>query len=430
MRFIETLDYSKLLSLIFETKHNINVSLPGIDEELADALIQINDKVTVNVLFDNSEESIRNGYGDLKGIDKLKEAGVHLKECNGNLVSFIISDEQGYFLFPQSKIFSAEPVGPNAVKIDPVTIQLLLLHFFPSDEISNKIITNQSDAITESVSHFQHAYKEIDEHGTNTSSINFDEKKYNDIKKRLLFDPPFAPDLQRRINTYQAKVQFIELKFVGGNIESKIAQLPKKALPINSTELKQLLMTRIKMFQDISKNPKYIEFQKFKKKVEDLREKYLIPITCRPAKSIIKFEEKEKFKIELESLQKEAANLNEILCEMLEKEKMNTKKIVKSELVTFFNNNPPEEVLTFKDKIVKQDKVNEIIETIIVSIKFPEVKKLIENISIKDFYFDLTWLDFSDDALLNEFSKKKIIAQQDIDSIVEMKEAFRVRKMD
>lgn len=109
MKFIETLNYGSIVDLISQAKERICISLPGIDVELADALVRLKASAEIIVLLDNSEATIRSGYGEIEGIEELRKAGIRLKECTGNFVSFIILDDIGYFVFPQSRIFSAEP---------------------------------------------------------------------------------------------------------------------------------------------------------------------------------------------------------------------------------------------------------------------------------------------------------------------------------
>jgi hypothetical protein len=63
-----------------------------------------------------------------------------------------------------------------------------------------------------------------------------------------------------------------------------------------------------------------------------------------------------------------------------------------------------------------------------VRIPFPKTEKLIEQISLSDYYYDLTFQDFSDDKLIQELKKKQIIKDEDIKGIVDMKNAFAEKK--
>lgn len=427
MKFIETLNYQNIIDLLLGAKHHLLISSPGISYEIAEAIINTSKEVRTIVIIDNSEESIRNGYGDIKAIEKIKSAGIEIVECSGNLISFIIADEVGYYIFPQSRIFSENPIGPNAVKIDPFTIQLLFLHFIPDENNTDTLFPNKKEAINESIDHFLDSYGELKHFGSNVLSKEFDENTFQDIKKKLIVNPPLSPDLQRKINTYTAKIQFVELKFTGGNIENIIAKLPKKAMPIDSDELKNLLLTRIKMFHNLDANPEFKKFMELKSEEVALRSIFLTPITCRQGKSILKIQQKEEFKSALDKLKKKAISLNTVLIEILEEGKLNTIDILRKELKALLTKNEPDEIRFIQKEDIKQRKLDEVINTIISSIKFPDVLKLINKISIDELYFDLTWNDFKDPELLREFEEKDIMKIADIDSIVELRDTFEIK---
>lgn len=431
MKQFEIIDFPKFVEEIFNASENLYLSIPSIDEEMADALILVKQQkptIKIKVVVDNSEDSIRNGFGDIEGIDKLTKNDIQIFQSDGNLISFIVSDTIGYFLFPHSRIFIEKAKGTNAFRIDPVSIKLLIHYFFPSEEKTDNKKFEQTAIIGDANKHFEEAFKELENNNRQSAVSEFDNKKHEENKKKLKINPPLEPDLQRQINTYTAKIQFVELKFSGGNLENKIAQLPEKAIPINSPELKSLLQTRMKMFQAIDKHKDFAKLQEFKNKVEKLRKDYLTPITCRPSKSIIKNDDKEKFLDELNKLKEETKTLNKTLATMLETGRLNTLDLLKSELKKFFRTNEPDELKNLNQQDIKDRKLEEIINKIVTSVKFPEVNKLIEKILLTELFYDLTWSDFKDEKLHKEFVDKKIMEQNDIESIVKMKEAFDTKK--
>lgn len=427
----ENIDFPKFVDEVFRAAEHLYLSLPSIDDEMADTLILAKNQkpnITINLVIDNSEESIRNGFGDIDAIEKLLKSNIQIRQSDGNLISFIISDNIGYFLFPHSRIFIDKAKGTNAFRIDPSSILLLKKYFFSNETTTDKL--EQAAIIGDATKHFEEAFKEVEnkQKEQNQTVSDFDNKKHEENKKKLKINPPLEPDLQRQINTYTAKIQFVELKFSGGNLENRFAQLPKKAIPINSDELKNLLQTRIKMFQDIDKNSDHKKFIEFKDKVERLRKDFLTPITCRPGKSIIKIDNKEKFIIELNNLKKETEKLNSALTTILEEGKLNTVDLLKKELKAFFIANEPDELKNINRPDVKERKLEEIINTITASVKFPEVSKLIEKISLTELFYDLTWNDFRDEKLHKEFQDKKIMNSNDIESIVKMKDAYETKR--
>ena len=159
----ENIDFPNFVDEVFKATEHLYLSLPSIDDEMADALILAKNQkpsISINVVVDNSEESIRNGFGDIEGIDKLLKSNIHIRQSDGNLISFIISDSIGYFLFPHSRIFIDKAKGTNAFRISPSSILLLKKFFFPNETTTDKF--EQAAIIGDSTKHFEEAFKEIE----------------------------------------------------------------------------------------------------------------------------------------------------------------------------------------------------------------------------------------------------------------------------
>jgi len=428
MKLIYTLSSQDIHNLIRTANKRIYISLPSIDEKLADSLVNLGVSNITQLVIDNSEESIRNGFGEQSGIDRLMASNFAIHQSDGNMISFIIVDQNGFFIFPQSKIFQDEPQGPNAYKLDPVTIQLLIQNYFKSEISPYESGLLDPEAVETANMYFEKVLQEIRQNGFDNITFPLDKTKYEEIRQSLLANPPLSPDLQRQINTYTAKIQFVELKFKGGNLENRIAQLPKKAIPINSEELRNLLLTRIKMFHDISDHPEYKSFQSFKEKIDTLRLQYLIPITCRPGKNIVKMEDKIAFLEELKSLKTESKVVTSSLTSLLDIGQLNTKDLLRKELQAFFKINEPSEVKNFQTKDYKEKKINDIIDKIVASAKFSPIDQLIKRITLEEHFYDLTWNDFKDEELHHEFLEKGIMGKDEIESIVSQKKAYEVKK--
>lgn len=429
MQIIEKITFKRVVDLVFNAKKFIYLSLPGIDIVTADVLIEKLNKnpIKIKVLIDNSEETIRNGYGDIEGIEKLFKNNIEIYQSDGNLISFLIADDIGYFIFPQSKIFENEPKGTNAFRLDPISMHMIINHFFENN--NNNYGDDELPAtINKSYDYFKTALNECIY--ISDDVLPFDKKEFSVIKENLSINPPLPPNLKRLITTYTSKIQFIDFKFNGGNLEKKIINLPVTAIPISSIELKKLLKTKINMFNDVNENPGFKKLNELKKNVENLRKEYLIPITCRPGKNIIKIPEKNNFIDKLKSIKEEIKNLDESLYSLLEEQMLNTKDLLRVELKIYFSNsnNETPDLKRLPNGETKDKKLKETIDKIIYSIKFPEVKSILDKIIISEIYYDLTWNDFSDDKLLKEFKEKNIL-KEDINSIIELKNAFVTKKI-
>lgn len=430
--FVDSINWHSLFNKINTAKSCVYLSLPGIDEELSQHLVDVNrdNNVSIEVCLDNREDTIRNGYGEAAGIDKLIENGIVIRECKGNRVSFIIVDNSGYIFFPESRIFSADPTGPNAIELDGFTISRLLNYFFPpADDHEREVLDERFSNSIQGHKEWMHKVRnEVFNDPPQVVTEEFDKSEYAKTKASLIKNPPIEPDLQRQIKTYTAKILYVELKFTGINLQSRTINIPKDALPINNKELKKLLQTKMKLFQNIERNKDFEIFEELKKKVETLRDDYLTPITCRDGKSLIKVEMKEAFINSLQKIKNEIAELNKQLPDILEAATLETKDLIKAELTNFFKENEPDEVKQYSDAAIKERKLNEFVDRLVYRIPFPKTEKLIENISLSDYYYDLTFQDFSDEKLIEEFRKKKIMQDEDIKGIVEMKHAFEEKK--
>lgn len=430
--FIDSINWHSLFNKINASNSCIYIVLPGIDEVLAQLLIDIKKegRVLIQVCIDNSEDVIRNGYGDAKGIDNLIENGVNIRESKGNRVSFIIIDNSGYILFPESRIFSEEPAGPNALELDAFTITRLLAYYFPAvdDKEREDLDVRFSNSIEMQTQWMHTVRNEVFNDPPPKATDDFRKDKHSETKAALIKNPPIAPNLQRQIKTYTAKIQFVELKFTGINMQSRSISIPKDVIPINNEELKKLLQTKMKLFQNFESNTGFEVLTQLKKKEELLRDDYLTTITCRQGKSIILVEMKGAFEGRLEKIKQEIQDINKQLPDLLETAILETKDIINAELLSFFKLNRPKELQQYSKTEIVERKLKEYVADIIRAIHFPKTEKLIENISLKEYYYDLTFQDFSDDSLIEEFKKKNILKDADIKGIVEMKNAFEEKQ--
>lgn len=429
MKFIETLDYYSLVDLISESKHRLCVSLPGIDEKLAEALISHKDQAQITVLVDNSESTIRRGYGDIKAIEKLREAGIHLNECNGNFISFIISDDIGFFIFPESRIFSDDPQGPNAVKIDPVTIQLLCFHYFPSRGAKDEFAEGHTKALNRTYLYFEKTFEHIQEEGIEVESKDFDQERFNTINQALKINQPIQPDIRRILEVYTTRFQYVELIAKNIKIGQHRAHMPEDSIPVQNKELRKRLISSIKAFENIERSIELLELGDLEGKVKDLRKDFLIPITCRNGKNLITKDRVVDFRVKVEGLNKEFASVAQKLKKVLDAEIEKTKEQVRNEWKHIFKQFPPEELRNMETKSEEYGrKLELILNRMIREIKFPPVDKIVTDFSLTAYYFELTWDDLKDDRLVEELCKKGVIEKNDQNQLADFKKAIAEKK--
>jgi hypothetical protein len=425
-KFVCSFDYASLIELFQRAEQRVCLVVPGVFDEVAEALAKrkANGIPQMQVLTDVSEDNVRNGFGSISAIETLRAAGVDVYECSDNLVSFVICDDIGYWLFPQSRIFRFEKAGTNAVSIDPISQMRLLHQFFPDiPSAPNKVgaddIVDVLKKLSEQV--FDDISRPPPDFGSTVCVLN--EGKLKDTKICLEKNPPLHPDLKRQINTYSAQVQFVELTFEGANIHAAKVKIPSEALPFFDEGLKNQLETRMRLFENLEADERFKSFLNIKEQIENIRREFLVPITSRE-KSILRIDKKGEFNKRIEVVVALIKEVNRNLPEFMESLMLDSKDRIQHELVDFLKRNPPENISAIGDERLKERKIQDVSSRILALIRYPEPEKLLNNISIKKHFYDVPVEDFRDEDFLRELEEKGVMAENDISSIVRIHQAF------
>lgn len=430
-KFIRVIDPQSFYELIKTATQRIFVSLPNIHEEFAESILTAKAHVRdIRITIDVSESNYRNGYGNINAVEKLKQNGVAIFECSKNRISFVICDEEAYFIFPESRIFAYDDIGSNAVKMDPLTQVHLIEYFFPNPVEKNqdqkeKIKHKVTDAAKVYIKFFEETIDDLESEKNIINVTPIDGQKLIEIKKKLKKNPPTHPDLERQIQIYTTKIQFVEMVFEGANLHIKKIKIPPTAMPFKDEEIKKVLETKMKLFAGLENNEKFIDFFSLKDEIETIRKKYCVPITSRK-KSLIKISEKEEFKTKIIELQNKIKNINKAMPESLDAEILASKQRIKNEMRTFLNSNPPEEIKNYDPNFLGK-KIEDIVSKILNSIKYPDPHKIVTNISLNENFYDLTFEDFKNKGFLEELQKKGIMEKGEIEKIVSVKKAFETK---
>jgi hypothetical protein len=438
--YISTIKYQDLVDIITQAKERLYFAAPFIDEETAHALAERHKQEAsdVRVVIDLSEENIRNGYGDEKAIVLLKEEGVLIQQCKGLAISFIIADDGGYLLFPQSKVFASDASGPNAVRLDPLNVARIVGHFFQSKNIEPQdlaaIVLQQEQEVGE-------ALQAIESGVSDVPVQSFDEEQFSRIQQNLEANPPSNPDLKREITVYSNKIQFVELRFDGAHIDTKKIDIPSNALPFRDAELKKKLETKMRLFENFpidnavdlfenrplgADNP-FLKFFQFREKVEECRQMFLVPVGKRD-KAIIKTNQKRAFAETVDNLKKELDDLNKTLPEILSEEILNAKGRLRTALNEFMTQNPPEELSRYASGDTKKRAIADLVEGTVQRIRFPAAEKIVKKISLHAEYYDVPLEHFTNQEFLDELEAKEVMEKGDLESIVKIRKAYETKK--
>lgn len=429
-QFIKKIGFAEITDIISGTETDLIISMPNIHEDICYSIIDYkkrNNIKNVKIIVDNSENKYRNGFGDIKALTMLKEAEINIYTVVNNFVSFIISDSYGYFLFTQSRIHTGDDeIALNAVLIDPVSIVMLKNFFFKqvnnvgSDEIKKGL--KDCEALSKEFT--DKAFEEINE-GISANIKEIEKEEITNVKTELDKNPPLHPDLRRRIQTYTAKVQFVELSFEGANLLNKEIKMPEDLFPFKDEKIRKSIIARMKLFNDKLKIDEMEPLLKLREQIKDAR-KPLSALTSRKGKNVIKKEEKVEFLKAIDNIKKNIPKAKTQVVEYLDNEILNSIDRIKVEIKQFLIENPPDDIKEYSIE-TKERKINNYVNEIIIKMHIPEARNLLDNISININFYDLTYEDFKDGKLLEEFTTKKIMTDNDVESIVNIKKAFEAK---
>ena len=414
MNFIKSLNSNQLNELIKSASERVILALPGIFKENMEV---INSKYSsgfknIKIVLNCSEKIIRQGYGEIEAIQKLKENSVPVFDQPENLVSFVIVDNKGYFLFPQSRIFLEDSHNvKNAIEMDPFSMEQIIGLFFPPTQEEKKQFEDKLvNAVILSSQRVQNI-NEILKDGERIKVSLLNDQKFDPVKKAIESNRPIHPDLKRALDYYTTNYLWIDLKFVGANFSNKTITIPKHVLPIDSEDLRKKLTSNLKLFEDFENSSWYIKLKMININIAALRKKYLYPIKEKDGMNIISKTNFNLFKKEFESIQ---INIDKTISEVKQKintEIENTTAKFQQVLRDYYKKNPTKELKSSPPSSKKED-LETLVSYKVKSIGFPAGDDLLNKFSLSYQEYELAEKDLDNEKLITELIDKKIISPE------------------
>ncbi len=416
------LGYTEINKIINDSEDFIYLSLPSIDNEIAESLLSViktKPHLQIQVLIDQSESKLRKGYGDIDSLINLVEKNLSIKNLPNNLVSFIITDKVGYYIFPESRIIEKMGESINSVKLTSIEKANLIANFFPpstnkeKELLVNQVIENQNESKEIS----NEIIKSIEQGKTKLQIELLDKAELKKTKENIIINPIKPPDLQREINVYTSKIQYVEIKFEGVNFDEKKVSIPPEALPIQNEEFRNILETKIKLFGQFHNSSSLWEIKAINNKVNRIRKNLTRSISGR-SKRVIIISVKEELVNSLDELKNKVSDLKKRVVKLYEKEINKAVSNLRESLKEYLNNSD------FPSENLFDDKIEDYTDFIIDQIKFPNPEEFKEKIKLDYHFYDFTWEDLNNDKILEELMSKRVIEKKDFDEIVKIRKAY------
>ncbi len=430
------LGYADLVDLILGATERVVYAAPGVHPELAHALVEARsrDEFAVRVLLDPSEWSFRNGFGETSAVDTLLAGRVDVRQVPGLQVGFLVADTQAFFLFPQSRAHVVEGTGDNAVAMDRLTSERLVLHYFPPGTVEEwaEASFNLKAAADERAHHAgaeAHAAAAYPSEQPGAALIDTD--AWEQTRERLSANAPVQPDLRRKIDVYIHKLQFAELKIEGSGFHNARIELPSGALPVSNPELRKALEARMKVFPDRDELGKSDEFKPYfalKDDARRIRDTYFVHAPSRK-KNVFLVEHKPKMLQEIDALREQTAAAADALTGHLRAHIIRRRKLLREQIETILHENPPDDLVALHPDLF-DDEATTRAHRIVDKARFPDPDKLVGALSVTLRTFDPTWEDFSDADFISELHERGLIAGPDADHLRSLRKAYETQRSD
>jgi len=426
---INTITHSVLIGLLATAHREVVYVAPGVPTNIAEALVALRSKgVRIRVVIDSAETSFRNGYGELAAVERLQKADCEVLEVAGNRISFLITDDAGYLLFNQSLALEEQGPGTNAVQIDAVQQQQLLLHFFPPRDLfeATQRIQALQRAVEQTSVDVSRLTAEVDGRIGQLGATPLNSVVFAEVAESLTNNPPVHPDRKRQTMVYTSKFQFVELEFKGANLGHKRVDIPKDVLPVRDKRLKDALETKLRILEDQKDLPK--SWLTLKDEVEKVRETYLVKIAS-ANKNVLNLNQKQAFIDAVKKLEETVSKAKQELSSFLMAEVTRTRNRFAQTLTEFHADNPPDELISYVDDENYPTYLKDYVADKVRRIIFPKPAKEIEKVTFTLRYFDVTWEDLNSEKFLEELQSKKLISKKDFEQLRATEQMFKSRNV-
>lgn len=428
MEYFKSFSQENITELILSTKGELYLCLPAIHSEVESALgylVHSNSfdgkEIEIHLLVDFDANTFRQGYGDFGAVERLWRGNFDVRTLPNNRISFIISDEVGYYLFIESRsMIPADKATINAIRIDPVSQVRLKKYFFSAGDL--KAFEDElTNAIIEESILLNQAKTLLDQNVAPANIIS--EEEIEEVSEDLSANPPLNPDYKRLVEFYSNKFQYVRLKFEGSNLQHRKIELPAKALPISDAALKERLETKLNLFDKKDYEEVFAPLQILKSKIEGIRENFLTKVKSRE-ESLLNKLQKQSFEKALTSLQSEIVTIQNQLLGGIAKLINQTKTNLLKELTDFLKENPK---TLFPDHPHLWENDADYIQTsaeakameIIYRIRWPEAHVLLSDFKLEAQYSDITFEDLKNKQFIAELKSCGLIDEEDESQLAE-----------
>lgn len=240
----------KMAQLIQRAQRRVVVAAPAIRDCTADAIVGVAENLgpdNLDVVLDCDEEVYRLGYGNLQAVERLRTAGIKVRQASGLRVGLLIVDEQAWVYSPTALYVEAEVHSdetPNAVALSASEVEHLLPSVaFPSEGNAKAEI----------------GYEPISD------------AKMAAAAESLENAPPIAFDVARQVRVFEPYIQYVEVSLKGCAIQRRRLDVPNSIQGLDpNADLSSRLHTKFDLIEKSSD----VSSKSLERELEEIRKNF------------------------------------------------------------------------------------------------------------------------------------------------------------
>ncbi len=215
------LSSDRMVELIRLAEGSVCFAGPGIQGKIAKAMADVANRIgpeLLTVSLDFDERVMRMGYGEIKAVKMLRDAGIVVNNSPGLRSALIIVDGEGYIFTPTPlylEVESGDEATRNALRLSDEQVDEALARLSPAAKAIATACTNDSDEKAR-----------ISNLPIEVSSIQVNKAQFELVDARLKEAPPVKFDLVRQVRVFEPYLQYVELSMTGAAIQRHRVPIP------------------------------------------------------------------------------------------------------------------------------------------------------------------------------------------------------------
>ena len=267
----ESMSSKKMAGLIRRAKERVVIAAPALHDEAAQALVEFskgNDSANVEVVIDCDDEVLRLGYGDMKAIARLNNAGIPLRQSTGLRVGVLIVDDEGWLFTPTALYVQAEVHSdetPNALRLSSQEAERVVqrLSIRANQEAKADHETSASGDREEEAPSIEVGLSEVSSQRIISVSRDLDQV------------PPVPFDVTRQVRVFQPYIQYVDISLRGCAIQRKKVNLPDSIMNMGA---ESQVRDRLKTTFDLIERGSAVSSKGLEDELNKIRDAYTRPL--------------------------------------------------------------------------------------------------------------------------------------------------------